>query len=281
LTDIRPHAGECRHAVPFLAGGAIPGQEFFCIGAGQGITNTDLPVVPDPYITPYKSSRSIPVDTMKIAVFQHTFGEPPGYFESYFTEKNIPFECIRLYETAAVPETDATHLIFLGGPMSVNDEREYPYLREEKALIRLAVTERKRVIGICLGAQLIASAFGARVHACEPETGWHPIRREPGQESVFVQFPDPFFAFQLHGETFEIPSGGRLLCSGKTVTNQAFLFGSALGLQFHLELTEGILSDWSRELKRSDQEKILRDSPLYLAESNRLCHLVAEDFTSH
>jgi GMP synthase-like glutamine amidotransferase len=65
------------------------------------------------------------------------------------------------------------------------------------------------------------------------------------------------------------------------VKNQAFQLGSAIGLQFHLELTEAILRDWSRELERADQEKILRDSPQYLAESNRLCRLVADEFTRH
>lgn len=230
------------------------------------------------HIIEYKF-EGFPVQSMKIAAFQHTPGEPPGFFESFSAGRKIPLKSIRLYETNEVPQTDATHFIFLGGPMSVNDESEYPYLKEEKEFIRRAVTRRTRVLGICLGAQLIASAFGARVYTCEQETGWHRIQRKPAQEGLFSRFPDRFFAFQLHGETFEIPEGGRLLCTGDHVKNQAFLFGSALGLQFHLELTEAILLEWSRELGRTDQEKILRDTPQYLAESNRLCQLVAEDFT--
>jgi GMP synthase-like glutamine amidotransferase len=218
---------------------------------------------------------------MKIAVFQHTPREPLGFFRSFFTERNIPYEYIRLYETYQVPETDATHFIFLGGPMSVNDEQEYSYLKEEKEFIRRAVKSKNRILGICLGAQLIASAFGASVYKHVQETGWHQIRCEAVQETVFSTFPDRFFAFQLHGETFEIPFGGKLLCTGKRVKNQAFLYKSALGLQFHLELTEVILRDWSRDLRRPQQEKILRETPQYLAESNRLCQLVAEDFTLH
>jgi len=218
---------------------------------------------------------------MKIAAFQHTPGEPLGFFESFFAGRKIPFEYIQLYETNEVPETDADHFIFLGGPMSVNNEKEYPYLKEEKECIRLAVTKGKRVLGICLGAQLIASAFGARVYTYVQETGWSEIRCRPVQETVFPTFPEHFFAFQLHGETFEIPSGSELLCTGERVKNQAFVFGSALGLQFHLELTEAILQDWCRELPRPDQEKILRETPQYLTESNRLCRLVAEDFIRH
>jgi len=218
---------------------------------------------------------------MKIAAFQHTPGEPLGVFETIFSEKNIPFESIRLYETNEVPDTHATHLIFLGGPMSVNDEKEYPFLKEEKEVIRLAVRREKRILGICLGAQLIASAFGAAVYTSIQETGWCQIQCEPVQDNVFPAFPDRFFAFQLHGETFELPSGGTLLCTGERVKNQAFLFRSALGMQFHLELTEAILMDWCGDLTRSQREKILNETPLYLAESNRLCHVIAEDFISH
>jgi GMP synthase-like glutamine amidotransferase len=216
---------------------------------------------------------------MKIAVFQHTPSEPPGVFETIFSEKNIPFECIRLYETNEVPDINATHLIFLGGPMSVNDEEEYPYLKEEKEFIRLAVRKEKRILGICLGAQLIASAFGAKVYSSIQETGWCQIHCEPVQDSVFSTFPDRFFAFQLHGETFELPPGSELLCTGENVKNQAFRFRSALGLQFHLELTEAILIDWSEDITRSQREKILSETPLYLAESTRLCHVISEDFT--
>jgi len=218
---------------------------------------------------------------MKIAAFQHTPGEPLGIFDTIFSEKNIPIEYIRLYETNEVPDTHATHLIFLGGPMSVNDEKEYPFLKREKEVIRLAVRREKRILGICLGAQLIASAFGAAVYRSVQETGWCQIQCEPVQDDVFPAFPDRFFAFQLHGETFELPPGGTLLCTGKNVKNQAFLFRSALGLQFHLELTKAILMDWSGDLTRSQREKILSETPLYLAESNRLCHMIAEDFISH
>jgi GMP synthase-like glutamine amidotransferase len=218
---------------------------------------------------------------MKIAAFQHTPGEPLGFFGSFLAARDIPFEYIRLYESNEITETDATHFIFLGGPMSVNDEEEYPYLKKEKEFIRRAVKRKDRILGICLGAQLIASAFGARVSTSVRETGWSKIQCEPVREGIFSAFPDRFFAFQLHGETFEIPRGGRLLCTGERVKNQAFLYRSALGLQFHLELTEVILREWSRELGRSQRDKILRETPQYLTESNRLCSLVAEDFTRY
>ena len=176
-------------------------------------------------------------------------------------------------------ETGATHFIFLGGPMSVNDDDIYPWLAEERALIQRALfSHHQKVLGICLGAQLIASAFGAKVFPYVKETGWHQITREPDVDGIFSQFPERFCVFQLHGETFEIPYKGRLLCSGDTVKNQAFAYKTALGLQFHVELTDKIIRDWCKDLTRYHQQRILRETPRYLAESNRLCRIIGEDF---
>lgn len=215
----------------------------------------------------------------EIAIFQHYPTEPAGYFETIFRENNIPFGYIRLYETNEVPgSVSATHLVFLGGPMSVNDEEEFPWLAQEKELIRQSVKARQKVLGICLGAQLIASAHGARVYPFVKETGWHPISRAEGAGGAFARFPDRFFVFQLHGETFTIPYRSRLLAHGDNVRNQAFSCRNALGLQFHFELTGGIIRDWSKDLSAFQRARIERDTPRYLAESNRLCRLVAEEF---
>jgi len=216
---------------------------------------------------------------MQIAVFQHERTESLGYLEQVFRELGLPFEYIRLYENGEVPRlADATHLVFMGGPMSVNDEKEYPNLKEEKELIRRSGKSRQKVLGVCLGAQLIASAFGAPVYRSMTETGWHELQKVPQDTGVFREFPEKFHVFQLHGETFAIPYGGRLLCTGDRVKNQGFAVKNCLGLQFHLEMTSEIVRQWSRSLKRSDREKIGRETPRFLAESNRLCRLVAEDF---
>jgi GMP synthase (glutamine-hydrolysing) len=215
---------------------------------------------------------------MKVALFQHVKIEPAGLFEQIFREKNIPVDYIRLYETGEVPRTDATHLVFLGGPMSVNDEQEYSYLRKEKELIRQSVKNKQKVLGICLGAQLIASAYGAPVYKYVNETGWKEINRVPEADSPFSSFPERFYVFQLHGETFKIPYAGKLQCSGPIVKNQAFRIKNSVGLQFHLELTDTIIRDWTRDLKMRTKEFVAQDTPHYLAESNRLCRLIAEDF---
>ena len=216
---------------------------------------------------------------MKIAAFRHVPNEPLGYLETVFAERGIPFEYHDLFETNEVVPGDATHLIFLGGPMSVNDEHEYPFLKEEKELIRTSARRKQKVMGICLGAQLIASAYGAKVYRFVPEIGWRSLRKEDDGDGVFARFPGIFPVFQLHGETFEIPYGGKLLASGDAVRNQAFRIKNALGLQFHLELTESMINDWSRGLSRHQQDRIRHETPRYLPESNRLCRLIAGDFT--
>ncbi len=215
---------------------------------------------------------------MKVAVFQHEPAEALGYLEQVFAELGAPFEYIRLYETGAVPQTNATHLVFMGGPMSVNDEKEYPYLKQEKELIRKSGKNRQKVLGICLGAQLIASAFGAPVYRYITETGWHEIGKVPDSPGIITRFPEKFHVFQLHGDTFALPYGARLVIRGDRVKNQGFRTGNCLGLQFHLEMTDELISTWSRCMRRYDREKILRDTPRYLAGSNRLCRMIAEDF---
>ena len=215
---------------------------------------------------------------VRVTVFQHTPSEPPGYIEEVFCEHNIPLEYQYLWETNEALASDATHLLFLGGPMSVNDEAEFPWLVQEKELIRKAVKKNVPVLGLCLGAQLIAAAHGAKVYRFINETGWFPVHRVPEADRAFLTFPESFFVFQMHGETFEVPYGGRLLCTGEGVKNQAFRLKSATGLQFHLEMTGALIADWTKDLRRSRREKILRDSEQYLAASNVLCRSVAEDF---
>jgi GMP synthase (glutamine-hydrolysing) len=163
--------------------------------------------------------------------------------------------------------------------MSVNDEEKFPWLIREKELIRRSAKTGQKVLGICLGAQLIASAYGAPVFPFVNETGWHMLNRENNAGGIFSCFPDQFPVFQLHGETFEIPCGGRLLAYGTKVRNQAFSCRNALGVQFHLELTYDIIRDWSKSFKTHQKLKISRDTPRFIDESNRLCRLVAEEFT--
>ena len=217
---------------------------------------------------------------VRVKAFQHSPSEPLGYFEQIFSEKEIPFTYARLWEGDPVSMGDATHLVFLGGPMSVNDEQELPWLKEEKELIRRAVKKRVPVLGLCLGAQLIASAHGATVYRFVNETGWYPVHPTPDCTGAFTSFSETFRVFQMHGETFHLPVRGRLQCRGDNVPHQGFRLGSALGLQFHLEMTGSLIRNWTKGEKKFLQEKIGRDTERYLAESNRLCRQVAGEFLS-
>jgi GMP synthase-like glutamine amidotransferase len=129
----------------------------------------------------------------------------------------------------------------MGGPMGVYDELQYPWLTEEKTFIRRSIDAGKIVLGICLGAQLIANALGAVVFK-NPyrEIGWFPIERQlNANESAMADiFPETLEVFHWHGDTFEIPQGAKLLASSEGCRNQGFIIDSrVLGLQFHLETT--------------------------------------------
>ncbi len=217
-------------------------------------------------------------NSIRIRAFQHTPSEPLGFFEHIFSHDDISFDYVHLWDDDPVSAGDATHLLFLGGPMSVNDGKDLPWLEEEKQLIRQAVKNRVPVIGLCLGAQLIASAYDAIVFKFINETGWYPVRPTPECTGVFTSFPDPFYAFQMHGETFHLPVGGKLQCRGDRVPHQGFRLGSALGLQFHLEMTEDLIRTWTSGEKKFLRDKINRDTERYIESSNMLCRQVAMEF---
>ena len=217
-------------------------------------------------------------NSIRVRVFQHTPSEPLGYFEQIFSENDIPVDHICLWDDDPVSGGDATHLMFLGGPMSVNDEEILTWIKEEKNLIRQAVRKGIPVLGLCLGAQLIASAHGAIVYRFLNETGWYPVHCTLDATGIFASFPKTFHVFQMHGETFHLPVRGRLLCRGDCVSHQGFRLGSAIGLQFHLEMTERLIRDWTRGEKKFLKEKIERDTQQYLEKSNILCRGVAREF---
>jgi len=146
----------------------------------------------------------------------------------------------RLFESPQLPElSDFDALVAMGGSMSVNDEAEFPWLAREKRLIRQAVDAGRPVLGVCLGAQLMASSLGARVYPnAEREIGWFPVRGIALSDSALFAFPPSLMAFHWHGETFDLPPGAAHLASSEACANQAFQFGRrAIGLQFHLETT--------------------------------------------
>ncbi len=147
-----------------------------------------------------------------------------------------------LYRGHRLPQaTDFDRLIIMGGPMNIYEEDRYPWLRDEKVFIREAIHRNRTVVGICLGAQLIADVLGARVFAGpHKEIGWFPITMtdQARNHPLFSFLPERFTVFHWHGDTFPCPEGALRLAFSEGCENQGFLYGDrVLGLQFHLEST--------------------------------------------
>jgi len=179
---------------------------------------------------------------MKVHVLQHVSFEGLGNMEAWLREREAQVSFSRLHESPLLPDVaeldDMDLLVALGGPMSVNDEAAFPWLAQEKRLVAAAIERGIAVLGVCLGAQLIAAAQGARVYpASEKEIGWHTISGTSRLASVF-QFPDRVDVFHWHGETFDLPANAIHLARSASCMNQAFQLGKrVIGLQFHLEVT--------------------------------------------
>lgn len=184
---------------------------------------------------------------MRVHYLQHVPFEGLGSIHAWLESRAATVTATRLYEGAHFPAPASIDLlIVMGGPMSVNDEASHEWLVAEKRFINEVMAANKGVMGICLGAQLIANCLGAKVFGnAERELGWFPI------EAVASAAPSPFaplFAsprevFHWHGETFDLPAGATHLARSAACEHQAFSIGDrVLGMQFHLEMTAETLS---------------------------------------
>lgn len=178
---------------------------------------------------------------MLIHFIQHVPFENPGSILEWAQERGHNIQITKIYAGETPPPTNVWDwLIIMGGPMSVHDTSKYGWLENEKQYILKALQEGKTIIGICLGAQLIAEALGARVYqGKEKEIGWFPIHWNINESNqrLLKAFPEQSPVFHWHGETFELPAGATRLASSPVCENQAFIYkSSVLGLQFHLEM---------------------------------------------
>jgi GMP synthase-like glutamine amidotransferase len=179
---------------------------------------------------------------MRVHFLQHVAFEGLGVIGDWLGRRSASVTSTKLYESPRFPalrELDA--LVVMGGPISVNDEEQLPWLVPEKRFVADAVAASKPVLGICLGAQLIASALGAKVFPNrEREIGWFPVEAAGApQGTPFADlFERPLDVFHWHGQTFELPEGAVHLARSTACEHQAFALGErVLGLQFHLEMT--------------------------------------------
>ncbi|MDZ7262692.1 MAG: type 1 glutamine amidotransferase [candidate division KSB1 bacterium] len=226
-------------------------------------------------------------------ILQHVSPEGPGLIRQWLEENSQQFVICHLWQEPIIQDSkDIRGLIIMGGPMSANDEQQYPFLRSELQLIETCLRQDLPILGICLGSQLLAKALGAQVYrGPKPEIGWYPIyfSQEAQTDDLFKGEPGQCWVFHWHGETFDLPKGAKLLASSAAYPHQAFKYENhAYGLQFHLEMTEEMINEWVKINKeelfspgQSAPTKILRDTQHYLREMqefgrhvvNRFCKL--------
>lgn len=206
----------------------------------------------------------------EVLVFQHDPFEDLGIFAAVLEKQGAGYRVIRLFH-GEMPAEDWQRiqaLIILGGPMSCYDEEQYPFLRWEKRIIRAAIDEAVPILGVCLGAQLIAASLSTVVyHGPVKEIGWSPISITPhGQvDSLLGYLPENATVFQWHGDGFDLPSGAIRLASSVNYENQAFrLRKNIYGLQFHLEVTPRMIECWIDE-----RSKDLAQAPYILPDKIR------------
>lgn len=181
-----------------------------------------------------------------IAIFRHARTEGPGYLADFLDVRNIPWRLIRIDAGDPLPESprDFSGLVFMGGPMSVNDD--LPWIPRVLDLIRAAVAVDIPVLGHCLGGQLMAKALGGMVSRNPvKEIGWGEVRVADHDEARYW-FGETrnFTAFHWHGETFSLPPGAVHVLSSTHCQNQAFVVGRHLALQCHVEMTEAMVREW-------------------------------------
>jgi GMP synthase (glutamine-hydrolysing) len=222
-----------------------------------------------------------------VLILRHMVHEPGGTLETALSTAGLAYRYVDLFREIPVhlPLDESAGLIVLGGAMNVDQTDQYPFLVRDVQWIEHALSLELPVLGICLGAQLLAKTLGARVYpAARKEIGWYPV------DLVAAAAEDPLFAqsgertaFQWHGDTFDLPGGVVHLARSPLCENQAFRYGrDAYALQFHIEMTAAMIDDWLTEagncrelagLDYIDPEGIRAQTP---AELPRLQALAAE-----
>jgi len=232
---------------------------------------------------------------MRFLVLQHLEIEPPALIGDCLRKEGHTLETVHIHKRDTIPDdlTGYTGLIVMGGPMSANDvsaNNDLPSIKEEINLLRQAIAQDFPVLGICLGAQLLAKAAGAKIlPSPERELGWYRLLSTPDGKTdiLFSSLPaEGLDVFQWHGETFLLPQGAKLLASCPKVPNQAFRLGSCqYGLQFHVEVDMPIIHKWidageneRTHLGKNGIRNILLETPQHLSAMQSFCSVLCRNW---
>lgn len=213
----------------------------------------------------------------------HVPFEGPGLFEDWFRSRGMELRTWKLFRENTLPEPEKVDfLLLMGGPMNIYEYGRYPFLKREKQCVAECIRHGRKVLGICLGAQIIADVLGQKTYPNpEREIGWFPVTgKAPG-------LPESFIPFHWHSETFDLPAGAELLASSAACLNQAFRYGeNVLALQFHLEITaplmEGMLNHVADDpvtgLWIQGPENIRRGL-IHTKENGKILYALLDEFT--
>ncbi|GBD96081.1 MAG TPA: hypothetical protein ENG83_07915 [Nitrospirae bacterium] len=206
---------------------------------------------------------------MSVLIIKNTPAEGPGTIEDYLKSRGMPYEILEFSKGEIASAIKGySHLIVMGGPMAVYEMERYPYLRTEAELIKDFIKKGKSVLGICLGAQMIAHALGAKVYpGGTQEVGWYNVdltpegMEDPAVRALSVNNSRYAEVFQWHGDTFDLPGDAVRLSSTEVYQNQAFRYGgNVYALQFHIEVTPKIIREWFEDEKGVDINKMLKQT---------------------
>ena len=229
---------------------------------------------------------------MRLHYLQHVPFEGLGNIEEWAAKSGHSVTVTRLFTHESLPRLDSLDmLVIMGGPMGANDDSRFKWMKGEKLFIELAVQKGKKVLGVCLGAQMLASVLGAKVYANpQKEIGWFPIELNPPnvRHHALSVLPQRTTVFHWHGDTFDLPKGAIHLARSRACENQAFAVGNHVtGLQFHLEMgmphIESLLRHASADITAGDYvmgaEEMLDLAPSQVPPLNAALYRFLDAFT--
>lgn len=212
---------------------------------------------------------------MSVLILKNVPNEGPGTIEDFLVGNAIPYRIVEMPSEELPDAGDAETLVILGGYMSVNESGIYPFITKEVEMVKEFMGQGKKIFGVCLGAQIMAKALGAKVYAGpEKEIGWYDIElldeglRDPRITKLAIHpragdFWKKFKVFHWHGETFDIPPGAQRIARSILYPNQAFRYGkNAYAFQFHIEVKKETIFEWLKN-EPVDIEKVRRETEAY------------------